>query len=128
MINIEDLLGVPFKIHGRDKSGFDCYGLAIEISKRFGHKLVDMFYDYNSTNNLQDLNDNTYNITHGSGLIKTEQPTMSDVLLFFDSKNRTTHIGIYLSDDNFIHCDGEGVHISKLSSYFRKWSAYKWQN
>mgnify|MGYP000054369081 FL=1 len=128
MINIEDLLGIPFKIHGRDKNGLDCYGLAIEVSKRFGHKMVDMFYDYNSTNNLQDLNDNTYNITSGSGLIKTEQPCMSDVLLFFDSKNRTTHIGIYLSDDNFIHCDGDGVHISKLSSYFRKWSAYKWQN
>lgn len=128
MINIDDLLGIPFKIHGRDKNGLDCYGLAIEVSKRFGHKLVDMFYDYNSANNLQDLNDNTYNITHSSGLEKTEQPNMSDVLLFFDSKNRTTHIGIYLSDDNFIHCDGDGVHISKLSSYFRRWSAYKWQN
>ncbi len=128
MINIDDLLGIPFKMHGRDKNGFDCYGLVIEVSKRFGHKMVDMFYDYDKENNLQKLDDNTYNITKGSGLIKTDIPDTSDVLLFFDNKNRTTHIGVYLSNDNFIHCDGDGVHISKLSTYFRKWSAYKWQN
>lgn len=128
MIEIDDLLGVPFKMHGRTLAGFDCYGLAIEVSRRFGHRLVDMFYDYNATNNLQDLNDNTYNITQGSGLVKTDIPEMGDILLFFDNKNRTTHIGVYLSNDNFIHCDADGVRVTKLGSYFRKWSAYKWQN
>lgn len=128
MIFIDDLLGVPFKMHGRDRNGFDCYGLVIEVSRRFGHRMVDMFYDYDSSNNLRNLDDNTYNIIAGSGLIRTEIPAEGDVILFFDSKKRTTHIGVYLSNDNFIHCDSDGVHVSRLSTYFRKWSAYRWQN
>ena len=128
MIKIDDLLGIRFVTHGRDKKGYDCYGLAIEVSARFGHKLVDMYYDYNSSNNLQDLDDNTYNIIKGSKLESTETPSESDIILFFDRKGRTTHIGVYLSNDNFIHCDENGVHVSRLSTYFRKWKAYKWQN
>lgn len=128
MIVIDDLLGIPFKIHGRDKNGFDCYGLVIEVSKRFGHQMVDMFYEYEKTNNVKKLDDNTHNIIWGNHLVKTDVPETSDILLFFDNKGRTTHIGVYLSDDNFIHCDGNGVHVSKLSSYYRKWSVYKWQS
>ena len=42
----EDLLGVRFKVHGRNKKeGFDCYGLAIEVLRRNGIILKDVFYD-----------------------------------------------------------------------------------
>lgn len=41
---IDDLLGVPYKEHGRDKSGYDCYGLVIEIEKRLGYELRDVLY------------------------------------------------------------------------------------
>lgn len=41
----DDLLGVPFKVHGRDKSGMDCYGLVLECCKREGKHLPDFVYD-----------------------------------------------------------------------------------
>lgn len=128
MIQIEDLLGIPFKYHGRDKNGFDCYGLAIEVSKRFGHKLVDMYSDYSNTDNEAALEANSFNIITGSKLIQTSTPTEGDVVLFFDRKNRLVHIGIYLKNNDFIHCDTLGVRVSSLKNYFRKWSVFTWQS
>ena len=45
MIKYDDLLGVPFKAHGRDKSGMDCYGLVLECLRREGKSLPDFFYE-----------------------------------------------------------------------------------
>ena len=122
----EDLLGIPFKLHGRDKDGFDCYGLVLEVYKRLGHNMVDLDRAYKE-NNEKDLDDNVYNITKCSGLKKTTEKEYGNIILFYDNKGRVCHIGVFLKRDDFIHCDGEGVHISKLSTYYRKWEIYKWQ-
>ena len=43
MIDVSDLIGVPFVEFGRDKeNGLDCYGLAIEVEKRLGKDLKDV--------------------------------------------------------------------------------------
>lgn len=35
MIDYEDLIGIPFVNHGRDRAvGFDCYGLVMEMYRR----------------------------------------------------------------------------------------------
>lgn len=119
---IDDLLGIPYKLHGRDKSGYDCYGLVIEVERRFGRELFDFYTEY--TNNRLNIKE----LIKSSNIIKTDNPKMGDLLLFSDSKGRTAHIGVYLKNDDFIHCDFNGVRISKLSSYFRKCEAYTWQD
>lgn len=114
VIYIDDLLGIPYKLHGRSLDGFDCYGLVIEVEKRFGHILKDLYTEAYST--------------CINGLIKTNKPDTSDIIIFFDSKGRCCHIGVYLENDDFIHCDSRGVVIDKLSKRFDKWECYKWQN
>ena len=125
MIDIDDLLGIPFVLHGRDKRGYDCYGLVLEVAKRFGHNMVDLYKEY-SENNERDLDDNSHNIIYASNLVKTEKLTSGDILLFYDKKGRVCHIGVFLKNNDFIHCDGDGVHISDLSKYIRKWEAFTW--
>lgn len=130
MIEIEDLLGIPFKVHGRDKSGYDCYGLVIEIAGRLGHKMPDLYYgyDYSEENNEKTLSENSFNIISAGRLMKTDSPAEGDIVLFKDRKGRTCHIGVYLGKDRFIHCDSAGVRITRLSEYNRKGEAYRWQN
>ena len=38
-IKIDDLRGKPYKQKGRGPDGFDCYGLCMEVSRRFGVEL-----------------------------------------------------------------------------------------
>lgn len=121
---IDDLLGIPYKIHGRDRKGYDCYGLVIEVEKRFGRDLVDFYTEYNKAGNYSSIKE----LIKGSKLIKTFNPVMGDLLLFSDSKGRTAHIGVYLQNDDFIHCDCYGVRISELRTYFRNCEAYTWQD
>lgn len=45
MINVFDLIGLPYQENGRGPEGYDCYGLAIEVEKRFGKKLRDAVYE-----------------------------------------------------------------------------------
>lgn len=108
---IDDLLGIPYRPFGRDKRGFYCYGLVEEIYRRLGRKLPDA------------LNGDTFI----RNFRKTDSPEMWDILLFRDGRGNVCHIGVYLKNDDFIHCDVLGVHIEKLSRYFRKYEVYQWQ-
>lgn len=127
MNDIDDLLGIPFKLHGRDISGYDCYGLVIEVERRLGHKMVDLYTIYESGNNEKALDENVRNIIYGCKLVKATEPKFGDILFFYDSKYRICHIGVLLEKDDFIHCDADGVKISQLSTYFRKSEVYTWQ-
>lgn len=128
MPDINDLIGVRFLDHGRDKEhGFDCYGLAIEVSRRYGHILPDLWYEHGDAP--------TFN-KHAGDVIKelsgsvehTDQQDEGNIVIFFDG-NRMVHIGVILEDDMFIHCDKYGVRIQRLSEYYRrKWALYKWKD
>lgn len=125
---LSDLIGVPFVNHGRSISdGFDCYGLAIEVERRFGHKLDDAVYEYsvdssfteNAPKIIKQMNKKVY---------KTTTPKAGDVVLFANNKGDMVHIGVILNGDDFIHCDLNSVHINHLHTYFRKYyEVYTWR-
>lgn len=113
MIYLDDLIGIPYKLHGRDLNGLDCYGLVIEVEKRFGHNLKDLYTEaYSSCI---------------EGLVKCDKPDTSDIILFFKN-GRCCHIGVYLEKDDFIHCSPYGVVVDKLSKRHDYWECYRWQN
>jgi hypothetical protein len=39
-----DLVGLPYKPHGRDESGLDCFGLILLIADRNGTPIPDVWY------------------------------------------------------------------------------------
>lgn len=41
----DDLLGTPYKPHGRGNGGYDCYGLVLECCRRAGTPLKDPFIE-----------------------------------------------------------------------------------
>lgn len=126
MINIEDLIGTKFFIHGRSKAqGFDCYGVTIEVAKRNGHTLPDLWY---KKVDAQTFNDNAETVIEELSKIvkRTDELKEGNMVVFFEG-SKMVHIGTMVDEENFIHCDRSGVRIIPLKSYFRKqYQVYKW--
>lgn len=116
MIEIEDLLGVRYKPNGRDKSGYDCYGLAIEVEKRFGHEVPDFAEIKEKDRNYKlclDIGEEKTNNIKEVSLPKNE----GDLILFKNEIGVNHHIGVFLGNGKFIHCDRHGVHIENINRY-----------
>lgn len=125
LLDVNDLLGKPYKAHARGPKEFDCYGLVIEVEKRLGHTMPDLY-----TKLSEDWEADPHNINFSAemtGLEKTVNPGFGDVVVFFDKKGRIFHTGVYLKNDDFIHCNKEGVHITKVHDYGCKSEVYKWK-
>lgn len=127
MPELSDLIGVPFLPHGRSKEGYDCYGCAIEVSRRFGHELPDVWYDRADGATFDGKYSDVLSRLGGS-LSRTGSFEEGNIILFSD-RGRMVHIGVCLMGDDFIHCDRYGVRVSKLSTYqWRKYEVYKWSD
>lgn len=115
-LDVTDLIGVPYIQNGRTKDGFDCYGLAIEVEKRFGNELIDVVYENNNIK-LSDefaplLNIKKTDFIHGGTLLEIH------------IKNEL-HIGVAINKREFIHATtNQGVIISPIGAY-KIYAAYE---
>ena len=44
LVDVSDLVGLPYKVHGRDETGIDCFGLIWLIALRNGTPIKDVYY------------------------------------------------------------------------------------
>lgn len=125
-IDVADLLGLRYKEHGRDKSGLDCFGLVIEVSKRFGHDLPDFPYKKGDWKVFSEKKEDIKKRGLLKEVKKAEQG--GDLILFKVNSSFENHIGVFLGEENlFIHCDKFGVHIQNLMDYKANiGSVYRW--
>lgn len=79
-----DLIGVPYKPHGRDKNGYDCLGLAIEILARNGIMLHDRG-----------------DVEHGLNLEPTD--TLENLTVILIRRKNKEHMGIFIGNGMMIH-------------------------
>lgn len=107
-LDVIDLIGIPYKAHGRYKDGMDCYGVAIEVERRLGKDLRDV--DYTSTDKyLADENLPTLNV-------KPTEEIKVGTILEMTLKNEL-HIGVVVSKSTFIHATiNQGVRISRIGA------------
>lgn len=126
VVEIKDLLGIPYKQHGRDRQGFDCYGLVIFLYKRIGIEIPDFWYKTVGNNAFDEVGDDVQSFIKGYWQ-EVNKPEYSNVILFFDSCGRTVHIAFYLGRDMFIHCDIRGVEVKRLKGFrYAARRFYKW--
>ena len=125
-IDVTDLLGVPYEKNGRTLDGLDCYGLVLEVCKRFGYKLPDFEYDNTSYSSFITARNSIKPSDYGLEI--SDSPyKQGDLILFKVKCQFDNHCGVYLGDDQFIHCDMFGVHVQSLKDYpFEIGSVYKW--
>lgn len=128
-LRIDDLLGVRFKNHGRSiEEGFDCYGLAIEVSKRLGHTLIDLWYKKSDEETFA-MNVDSICKKMCEEIEETDEQELGNLILFADNEGRMVHIGVILEEDLFIHTvPNGGVMVTRIDSYHRKqWKVYRWR-
>ena len=105
---VEPYLGTPYRRGGASKKGMDCSGFVKRI--------------YSRTYSL-DLPHSTaqqYSLPIMEKVPKDELKT-GDLIFFSQKKKRIAHVGIYLSDGNFVHAGRKsGVTISSLDSQYWK--------
>ncbi|MBQ0015888.1 MAG: C40 family peptidase [Bacteroidales bacterium] len=105
---IEPWMGVPYKYGGTDKNGVDC-------SAFVGHIFQDTYHIrlHRTANDIQK------DVTP----IKISELQEGDIIFFTNSKNKVSHVGIYLHDGMFVHAStSNGVSISTINNKY--WSKH----
>lgn len=99
--------GKPYRYGGNTPSGFDCSGLV-----QYGYSLAGV-----------KLPHGTDSLRRVSTPIKTNQLQRGDLLFFDQEGKRSSHVGIYLGNDRFVHAPSTGkqVHVASFGDgYWRK--------
>lgn len=107
----DDLLNVPFKKFGRGKDGMDCYGLAVEMCRRAGTPLKDLYGD------IVDLPADGVNDYIRGGLNVRQIPAPKVGALAYSIYKGNVHVAYIVERNLVIHAIiDKGVRISPLAA------------
>ena len=103
MMDYKDLLGIRYTPHGRTKGeGFDCYGLAIEVLRRNGINLRDVWSE-------KSLESQKFVLIE-----KAEENCLVSIIFC----GKQSHIGVYIGEGLMIHTTpSTGVIIEPITHY-----------
>lgn len=116
MSNIAELIGVPFQDGGRDQNiGFDCYGLAMEVFRRYGTELPDFRIGCEEASRIDGAIDANRRLWIRCD--PSDPPVPSLVVIRFNSPQFCNHTGVYIGAGKFIHTrERIGVNIDRIDS------------
>jgi cell wall-associated NlpC family hydrolase len=102
MLNVKEYVGIPFKKHGRDRDGLDCWGLFRMIySEQLGITLPSYENEYNDPLNRVAVSNVVSRKVHQWDRIKDE--AIGDGILL-RIVGHPMHVGIVISEKYMIHC------------------------
>lgn len=115
-------IGLPFKGHGRDRSGLDCWGLVrLVMAEQFGLALPSFCQEYGRTTDTQRI----------SQLIARESTTWREVtadgeelgdIVVLRMRGKPMHVGMVLGDSQMLHIE-QGI-----DSAIEKYRGARWQD
>ena len=114
-----DLLGIRFRPHGRSKEeGYDCYGVAIEVLKRNGITLPDVYYD-----SLKQ--DEKWWNDFNSHFTKIDKPEVNCLVEISSLSQKRGHLAVYIGEGLIIHSLIKvGVCIEPIARYEHRIEGY----
>lgn len=102
MIDVNKYIKIPFKSHGRDFNGCDCYGLVRLVLKEEFSKTLPDFWEYNAPDDFQVLQGLFDENTPLLSAKKVEEPKEGDVVLY-KFRGYTSHIAVYVGQGRILH-------------------------
>jgi len=108
MIDISDLVGLPYKPHGRDENGIDCFGLIWLIALRSGRPIPDVPY--------KGFDPSLINLSEQMKVKKIDNCETGCVIEML--KDGRLHLGFAIDNLRMIHSTtNEGVIIENIGRY-----------
>jgi len=103
MINIDDLIGKPFKEGGNGKEGYDCYTLSREVCKRGGINLPSKQTQMLAT--VENIKNRSEAISIGKkeDYIRLKNPEPFCIVTFSLRPPFVNHMGVMVDRYHFIH-------------------------
>ena len=115
-VNVSDLVGLPWKFHGRGEEGLDCFGLIMIIAARCGKKLNDPLY--------RGFDPSLVKLAEYAGLAKAKRLQAGCVIEM--EKDGRLHLGYALDMEKMIHCTcDEGVVVEDIKNFIIR-GFYTW--
>ena len=124
-MNFSKYIGLKYKHLGKDFSGVDCFGIVWLIFKEERGILLPDFTTLNYSPGLRSSDKELIkNVIDGDKSFKKVKPPYKifDCPIFLDSCTMTfaNHIGIFISDNEFIHIREDTTSmVSKLDDYYK---------
>ncbi|PZP51968.1 MAG: hypothetical protein DI598_01905 [Pseudopedobacter saltans] len=102
---VDDWWGTPYRMGGNTKKGIDC--------SAFSQIVLQDIYETSIPRTAQQQYDNS---VHPSS---DQQLQKGDLVFFGTSKNNVTHVGVYITNNKFVHASSsKGVMISDLNEKY----------
>ena len=117
MIDYSDLLGIPFVNHGRSPRGYDCYGLVMEVYRRFGIAIPEFAGDWDDADKINGIVQGEARSPHWRAVSAPLPVPCLVALRMGVPRGVVNHTGVYLGNGKFIHTRAKiGVCIGRLDS------------
>ena len=115
-------IGLPFKDHGRDTSGLDCWGLVrLVLAEQFGVALPSYIREYERTTQVEKISDLIKRESFKWRLIKQGDEICGDVIVL-RVRGQPMHVGMVIGDKQMLHIE------HGINSVIEKYSGNRWAN
>ncbi len=117
MVRFDDLIGKPFVNGGRSvEKGMDCWGLAMEVCKRYGIVIPDFRVDAFVYTAIDALANEAIGFRTWEEVREPKDEDVPLIILMRIHPKLATHVGIFIGGGKLIHTmKNTGVVISKTS-------------
>ncbi|HET8791809.1 MAG TPA: NlpC/P60 family protein [Modicisalibacter sp.] len=118
------VIGLPFRPHGRGPDFYDCWGLVcVAYRQVLGMELDDYGGEYHTLKDIDRLK-RIFARECGDTWVRVEQPAPMDVAVIF-RRGRAIHAGLYLGGGQILHVE-HGIETSvqpasdfRIEGYYR---------
>jgi cell wall-associated NlpC family hydrolase len=120
-----EFIGLPFKDHGRDRTGFDCWGVVrCVLQDRFGiNDLPDYCESYDNARNQQAVSSAVEaGLASGWRKLSPEESPREGDLIILKLAGRPWHCAISAGSDWMMHC------VDDIGVIAEQWSNALWRN
>lgn len=113
-------IGLPFKDHGRDRSGLDCWGLVrLVLAEQFNIALPSHAHEYQRTTQVEKISALIEREALAWKIIAVGQEACGDVIVL-RVRGKPMHVGLVLGDRQMLHIE------HGINSVIERYTGVRW--